>query len=104
MLTGFAFSNIWALSLTLMLFIGAGNAMRMMLSNTLLQSYSADNYRGRVMSVYSMEHGLVGFAGFLAALLAGVIGVQWAVGGMAILLLIATILILMFVRRVRTLD
>jgi MFS family permease len=103
-LTGFAFSNIWAFSLAFMLFIGAGNTIRMTLSNTLLQSYSADNYRGRVMSVYSMEHGLVGFAGFMAALLAGVIGVQWAVGGMAILLIVATLLILMFVRQVRTLD
>ncbi len=83
----FAFSDMWYLSLAMMVFIGAGNAGRMTFASTLLQTYTEDRYRGRVLSIYSMEHGFMSLSGFIAALVAGSIGVPWTVGGMALLLL-----------------
>ncbi len=103
-LTGFSFSSSWSLSLILVVFIGLGQTARMALSNTLLQYYSTDEYRGRVMSVYMMEFGLSSFGTFGAGLLAESIGVQWAVGGFAMVLVLLMILTLVFVPRLRRLD
>lgn len=103
-LTGFSFSSSWYLSLSLVVFIGLGQTARMALSNTLLQYYSTDEYRGRVMSIYMMEFGLSSFGTFGAGLLAESIGVQWAVGGFAMVLVLLMILALVFVPRLRRLD
>jgi MFS family permease len=84
-LAGFSFSLAWSLSLALMAVIGFGQTGRMLLSNALLQSYSSDSYRGRVMSIYLMESGISTIGVFFAAILAEGIGVQWAIGGLAII-------------------
>jgi MFS family permease len=103
-LTGFAFSSTLAFSLVLIFLVGVGQTGRLTLSNALLQYYVADAYRGRVMSVYMMEFGLASFAVFLAALLSEGVGVQWAVGSFAIVLIFMAILMLIFMPRIRKLD
>ncbi len=103
-LTGFAFSDTMALSLVFIFLVGVGQTGRLTLSNALLQYYAADAYRGRVMSVYMMEFGLASFAVFLAALLSEGIGVQWAIGSFAMILIFMTLLILTFMPRIRELD
>ena len=103
-LTGFAFSESWPLSLGLMVVIGVGQTMRMTLASTLLMYYVEDEYRGRVMSIYMMEFGLTSLSVFFAAIMADVIGIQWSIGGMAMVLIVCTILFLIFVPRIRRLD
>ncbi len=103
-LVGFSFSNSWPLSLSLIVFVGMGQAGRMTLGNTLLQYYVKDEYRGRVMSVYMMEFGLTSFSAFAAGLLAETMGIQWAIGGLAMILVILAILGLALVPRLRKLD
>jgi len=103
-LTCFAFSNSWLLSLCLLIFIGMGQTMRMTLSNTLVQYYVDSIYRGRVMSLYMMQFGLASFGTFAAGLIAEVFGVQWAVGGFAVVLIVVSILALVFLSRIRRLD
>lgn len=103
-LTGFSFSSIWGLSLVLMAIVGFGQTGRMLLSNALLQSYSEEGYRGRVMSIYLMESGISTVGVFFAAMLAEVTGVQWAVGGLAILLSAGCLLGLFLQPRLRMLD
>lgn len=103
-LTAFSFSSSWVLSLGLIAVVGLGQTGRMALANTLLQYYSTDEYRGRVMSIMMMEFGLSSFGTFGAALLAEAIGVQWAVGGFAIVLVLLSILTLAFVPRLCKLD
>ena len=76
----------------------------MTLGTTLLQYYAADEYRGRVMSIYMMEFGLMSFAVFFAGLVADTIGIQWAIGGMAMVLVVLTILVFAFSPRLRRLD
>ena len=100
----FAFSTWFYLSLVIMLFVGLGQTARMTLSNTLHQYYVADEYRGRVMSIYMMEFGLASFAVFFAGIAADTIGVQWAIGGMAAVLVVLMIALLAFSPRLRRLD
>ncbi|MBN1188183.1 MAG: MFS transporter [Dehalococcoidales bacterium] len=103
-LVGFAFSRSWYLSLLLIAFVGLGQSGRLALSNTLLQYYSKAEYRGRVMSIFMMEIGLMSFGAFGAALLTEAIGVQSAIGGFAVVLAFLSILTLAFVPRLRRLN
>jgi MFS family permease len=103
-LTGFAFSGHWYLAMALMIFVGLGTTGRMTLSNTLVQYYVEDEYRGRVMSIYMMEFGLTSFGTFAAGAMAESIGPQWAIGGFAIVLAAFSVLAIIFIPRVRRLD
>ena len=76
----------------------------MTLGNTLLQYYVEERYRGRVMSLYFMEFGLTSFGVFFTGILTDVIGVQWAVGGLAIILVFFSIHMLAFMPKLRRLD
>jgi len=102
-LIGFSFSSSWHLSLALTVVVGMGHTTRMALSNTLLQYYTEAEYRGRVMSVYTMELGLMGFGALAAGLLSEVVGIQWAIGGFAAALVVVTLLATAFLPRIRTL-
>ncbi|MFC1533867.1 MFS transporter [Thermodesulfobacteriota bacterium] len=101
---GFSFSRFWYLSLSLITLVGVGQSGRMTLSNTLLQYYVNPDYRGRVMSVYMMEFGLSSLGVFAAALLADSFGVQWSLGGIAIILTLVSLIMLGFIPRIRNLD
>ena len=109
-LVGFSFSSYWfpsiawPLALGFIVFVGVGQTARMTLGNTLLQYYVQDEYRGRVMSLYMMEFGLTSFGVFLAGVMTDIVGVRWSVGGMAIMLVILSIYLLLFVPRLRKLD
>lgn len=103
-LVGFAFSTSWYLSLGLIVFVGLGQAGWMTLGSTLLQYYTEDEYRGRVMSVFMMQFGLTSFGAFAAGLLAESMGVQWVVGGFAVTLVFLSVLALAFVPRIRNLE
>jgi MFS family permease len=76
----------------------------MALSNTLLQYYTEAEYRGRVMSVYTMEFGFMGFGALAAGLLSEVVGIQWAIGGFAAALVVVTLLATAFLPSIRRLD
>ena len=103
-LVGFAFSQIWYVSLAFIVFVGLGQSGRMTLGSTLLMYYVAPEYRGRVMSVYMMEFGLTSFSVLFAGLAAEAVGVDRSIGGLAILLVIMSILALAFVPKIRRLD
>ncbi len=103
-LVGFSISHWWYVSLILIMFVGLGSSARQALGNTLVQYYTDDAYRGRVMSIYMMNFGLNGIGVFGVGLLAEAIGVQWSIGGFAALLAVISILVLMLVPRLRKLD
>ena len=103
-LIGFAFSGSWYLSLGMIIFVGLGSTGRMTLGNTLIQYYVDNEYRGRVMSIYMMEFGLVSFSTFAAGLMAEVWGVQLVVGGFAMALVFLSIMAMFFIPRIRKLD
>ncbi len=100
----FSFSSVWAISIALMVGVGLGQAGRLTLPVALLQSYTRPEYRARVMSFYGVEMGISMFGTFFAALLADTLGVQWSVGGMAIVLVVLSVAALLFIPRLRKLD
>ena len=102
-LIGFSVSTSFIVTAVLMVFIGLGQTGRMSLSNVLLQAYVEDQYRGRVMSVYMMEFGIVSFGVFGVGILAALIGVQWAIGATAVALTITSLVALLY-PRIRDLD
>jgi MFS family permease len=103
-LTGFAFSGNWYLSMGLVLFTGIAQTGNATLSNTIIQYYVDPRYRGRVMSILMMSFGLISLGTFFTAVLADHIGVQWAVGGLAIVLTVVATAALFLLRQVRKLD
>jgi MFS family permease len=100
----FAFTSSWYLALVMAVFIGAGQTGQRTLGNTLLQTYTKKEFRGRVMSVWGMQLGLTNFGAFFASLLVSSLGVQWSVGGFALLLVLLSLLAFVFVPLLRKLD
>lgn len=90
----FAASNVFWLTAAILIVVGLGQSGRMSLSNVLVQAYSEDAYRGRVMSIYMMEFGLTMIGTFVVGLLAAVIGPQWAIGGTAAWLVVLIVYLL----------
>jgi len=102
-LIGFAASDNFWLSVPIAVVIGLSEAVRMSLSNVLVQTYLQEEYRGRVMSAYMMQRALAQFGAFFAGLLAAVVGVQLVLGGMAVVLVVLAGAVLTFNSRLRTL-
>src|SRR5690606_24099510 len=100
----FAWSESFMLTAIIMSAVGLGQAGRMSLSQVLVQTYTADEYRGRVLSIYMMEMSLVQFGTFLVALIANVVGPQLAIGGTAVGLVSLSVYLFLFVPKFRYLD
>lgn len=103
-LAGFSFSGSLALSLGFIAFVGTGQSGSMTLGTTLIQYYVEKEFRGRVMSILMMQFGIVSLGAFIAGVAAEVIGIQWAIGSMALLLIFLSILAFIFLPRMRRLD
>ena len=85
-LLGLSFSRIFPVSLLLMIFIGLGMMMQTAASNTIIQTITDDDKRGRVMSFYTMSiMGTAPFGSLMAGALAKVIGTPATIfaGGLA---------------------
>ncbi len=103
-LVAFSISTSYWLSVAILTVVGLGQAGRMSLSNVLVQAHVADDFRGRVMSIYMMEFSTMSLGIFFIGLLANVIGPQLAVGGSAVALVIVASVLLIFVPAYRNLE
>ncbi len=85
----FSFSRIFFLSLSIMAFAGLGMMLDVASTNTLLQTLSEENKRGRVMSFYSMAfRGMSPFGSLLAG------GIGSAVGAPAAILMSGSVCVI----------
>ena len=85
-----AFSMMHSLIPAAIMLIFVGFAMMLMgaLANGLLQSIAPDELRGRVVSAYIfVSVGLVPIGSFLSGALAHTVGVEWTLGGCAVVVL-----------------
>jgi len=103
-LTAFSFSTLWYASLVFIFFVGLGDTTRMTVGNALLLYYSDHAYWGRVMSLQAMAFGISSLGVVIAALLAQEIGAQWAIGGLALLLVAISASAFAFLPRLRKLE
>lgn len=100
----FAWSHWFWVSAAVLTVVGLGQSGRMSVSQVLIQTYSEEQYRGRVLSIHMMEMSLVNFATFFIALLAGAIGPQWAIGGTAAVMCAVLACIVLFMPAYRRLQ
>jgi predicted MFS family arabinose efflux permease len=100
-LVALAFSHSWYLSLAAMFVIGAGQAGHSTALVSALQKLTDTNYLGRVMSILMMNQGLSGLGTFFVGILAVSIGVQRAIGGFAVILILLSIYFIVFLPRIR---
>ena len=63
----------------------------MSLSNVLIQTYVADEFRGRVMSIYMLEMSILSIALYPISVAADIFGPQWAVGISAAFLIVLVV-------------
>lgn len=103
-LIAFSASSSVMITLPVMLFIGVGQSVRMALSNVLVQAYTDDQYRGRVMSIYMMEMSIVQVGVFAVGFASDIIGVQWALGLCSVALVALSLATFALVPRMRNLD
>lgn len=103
-LIAFAMSTNYLITMPIMLIVGATQATRMSLGQVLIQSYSKDEFRGRVMAVWFMQFSLVQVGTFAVGILSEVLGPQLAIGGLAAAMLVALAFITAFVPRMRNLQ
>lgn len=98
----FAASSWLPLSLLLLLFAGLSQTAYNTLVQTLLQTHTPDAYRGRVMSLYLLDRGVVPLGSVLIGAAADAFGAPAAVAllsGLCVLLSLATALRLPEIRR-----
>ena len=88
----------------IMVVLGVGDAARRALNQTLIMEETEDRFRGRVMSVFMMNFGLMPLAVLPAGAAADFWSAQVAVGAMAVLLLVTTAVVLLTQKRLRTLP
>ena len=75
-----SFSRIFPLSILMMIFIGLGMMLQSAASNTVLQTITDDDKRGRVMSFYAMAiMGTAPFGSLIAGSLAQLIGTPYTI-------------------------
>ncbi|NIN94821.1 MAG: MFS transporter [Anaerolineae bacterium] len=85
----FCLSGSFGVSLALVALVGASNAVRQTLANSLIQLTSADEYRGRVMSVFNLVFNGMSRVGALGVgAMAEVTSAPWALASGALVALI----------------
>ena len=103
-LIGFAFSEKWWLSIIVVAFIGLGQTGYRTTGNTLVQHYTEPEYRGRVMSFIMMGIGFSSLGTFFAGVMSEAIGIQWSIGGLAMVFVVVTLAFIFLTSRLRKLD
>lgn len=104
MLVLFALSDWTPLSLVLLLGVGCGSTGYIAVNNTLLQVNSTAEMRGRVMSVFFLNRGLVPLGTMLAGFAAGVIGAPLTVAVMGGVVIVLALTIAVRVPVIRALE
>lgn len=103
-LIAFSISTNYYMTMPIMMVVGAGITMRMSVGQVLLQTYSAEAYRGRTVAVWMTQYSIVSLGTFLVGVLAERAGPQVAIGGLAVALLVFVACVALFVPRYRNLQ
>src|SRR5688572_7993122 len=86
-LTGFAFSDWYWVSFGMLFVAGLCHGYFLTTVQVILQTLVEDNYRGRVMSVFTLVWGLIFFSGFLLNIAGSLVGPRLALAGGAAIVL-----------------
>ncbi|PKN83054.1 MAG: hypothetical protein CVU47_00760 [Chloroflexi bacterium HGW-Chloroflexi-9] len=95
--------NFWLAGAFLMI-VGIGSSFRQALSQGLLHSNVENAYRGRVMAVFMMQMSMMQLSTFLVGIIGDRVGIQNAIGGLGVGLVITAIVFTVFVPSIRRLQ
>jgi MFS family permease len=104
MLLAFTRSEVFWVSVPIIVVMGVGQASRQTLSQVLIQTHVTNEYRGRISSIMMMEMGLTSFGTFGFGVLASEIGIRQALGIAGVALVVVAAVVYAFVPRYRDLD
>jgi predicted MFS family arabinose efflux permease len=82
-IAAFAVSPWFNLSLALMAIVGVVHVTSHALAQTVIQTYSPAEFRGRTMALFHMTHVVLLTGGILIGALSSVVGAQWATASMS---------------------
>ena len=94
---------IYGLAVGVIAAAGLGTAGVWSLNQILIMGQIEDRYRGRVMSIFMMNFGLMPFAVLPAGIIADIVGPQPVLAGLGVLIIVFSALVLVKERRLRTL-
>ena len=86
----------------IMLILGIGDSTRRTLNQSMMMEVVEDQFRGRVMSVFMMNFGLMPLGVLPTGLMADAFGPRIAIGTLAVMLLVITTLILVTQKQLRS--
>jgi predicted MFS family arabinose efflux permease len=83
-IVAFAFSPWFYFSLALMVIVGIVHVTSHALAQTVIQTYSPAEFRGRTMALFHMTHVVLLAGGIIIGALSSLVGAQWASASMSI--------------------
>lgn len=87
-----------------MILLGIGDSTRRTLNQSMMMEVVEDQFRGRVMSVFMMNFGLMPLGVLPTGLMADAFGPRIAIGTLAVILLVVTTLILVTQKQLRSIS
>jgi MFS family permease len=89
----FSWTKSFPLALLSLVAVGGCQVFYMATTNTMLQVIVPDHLRGRVMSIYALDRGLMPVGAFMAGVSAHLVGAPATVGGMGLLVILLALLV-----------
>ncbi len=100
-IAAFALSPWFSLSVILMGLVGVVHVTSHALAQTVIQTYSPSEFRGRTMALYHMTHVILLAGGILIGALASLIGAQWATASLSLAGALSMVVIYLALPRAR---
>ena len=99
-----AISDSYVISMVVMIFMGASDSIRRTLSMSIMMEKTRPDLRGRIMSIYMLNWGLIPLGALPAGIVADIIGAQSTIGILSVLLVISSAVVLITQKELRNVN